>query len=135
MTKKLFIFAIIILISTSNTYAQAIVSQQGTAQKKTGATNVTETPNPYDKYRYPGYYRANHGYNRDYITLENIETKIQQLKNRIYDSEKYSDRKKASLDNELNHALRKLREADIDGNGKLDEKEQEIYPLDIYIDY
>lgn len=134
--KKIFIL-LIVLLYTPSAFSQSVLNPSASTQTRSRG-EVNQVSNPNRGYGYSNY--GSRGYatgSRDYITLKNIEDKIEQLKIRIKESEKYGDHKKESLENELNHALRKFKEADYNGDGILDDREQEVYGDDsnIFIDY
>lgn len=125
--KNIKITLYILLLSLNTANAQSVFSSE--ISQKSRAVNQNRSS--YNRHGGSRYYHRN----RDYISMGQIERKVKQLKNRINDSEKYSSRKKNSMDNELNHALRKFREADINNDGVLNDREMDVYGNNVFIDY
>ncbi len=132
--KKILIILLCLATYASIGQAQSVVNPEVNLPKKEKrGANVEKT---YEKnHRYYGNrsYGLNSGRN-DFIKLATVEKSISLMKQEALDSDEYGDRKKQSLIKELDFALRKLRESDMNNNGVLDSKEQEIYRKHIYID-
>lgn len=82
---------------------------------------------------YKSYYHSR--YRNEYVLLSDVRKQVERLRNRIEDNHKYGERKKASLTKDLDFILREILESDINGDGRLNRKEQEVYKSYFYIDY
>lgn len=128
--KNILLIYLILIQATSISLAQSIWTDSVKVRRSSSSNSYNYHENSWRN----SSYLSRGGYYNDYISLDNIDKRINILAKDIKQSPQYGERKRKHLLKDLEYARIKFKQADINRDGVLSEHEQQLYKEDVFID-
>jgi hypothetical protein len=128
--KKILLIYLILMQASSVSFAQSIWTDSVNVNKSSSSSSY----NRHERAWRNTSYLSRGGYYNDYISLDNIDKRINIMAKDIKQSPQYGERKRKHLLKDLEYARIKFKQADINNDGVLSEHEQQLYKEDVFID-